>query len=249
MTTPTLTDMRAEVYDAIRASIENHPRSQQKRIGPSELGTPCDHCLAAKLAGWEKNDTHGWLPFIGTAVHAELDTIFTLANRDHYRWATEQTVTVGTIGGVEITGSCDLYDHDTGTVIDHKVVGKTTLDQARRSGASPTYRVQAHLYGLGWANRGETVTQVAINYLPRNAVSLEHGVWWTEPWDRDIAEAALARANRLHTNLTVLSTISTEARDAWITGLPRDPHCRDCQKFPDRPIQVPAPDSLDRLLG
>ena len=44
------TDIRTVIEDA----ITNHPRTLQKQIGPSEVGTPCDHCLAAKLAGWEE---------------------------------------------------------------------------------------------------------------------------------------------------------------------------------------------------
>ena len=249
MTTATLTtgaQALADARAAIEASMAAHPRSQQREIGPSEIGNPCDHCLAARLAHWPKSESVAWLPFIGTAVHAELDVIMTMANRDRYRWATEQKVMVGTIGGREIWGSCDLYDHDTGTVIDWKIVGKATLDKARRGGPSPVYRTQAHLYGLGWTGQGQDVRHVAIAFLPRQAVSLDHAVWWTEPHDPQVGWDALERADRLDRMLASLAAVSTGARDAYITSLPRDPGCWDCARYPDRPTpEIPA--TLDSL--
>ncbi|WP_434080384.1 hypothetical protein [Sanguibacter sp. Z1732] len=54
----------------IEHAITHQPRSLQERIGPSEIGNPCDHCLAAKLAGWKQTeDGVPWLPFLGTAAH------------------------------------------------------------------------------------------------------------------------------------------------------------------------------------
>ena len=41
-----------EIRQLIEADIQNAPRELQREIGPSELGTDCVHCLAAKLAGW-----------------------------------------------------------------------------------------------------------------------------------------------------------------------------------------------------
>lgn len=236
----------ADARAAIEASMAAHPRSQQTEIGPSEIGNPCDHCLAARLAHWPKAEGAAWLPFIGTAVHAELDVIMTMANRDRYRWATEQKVMVGTIGGREIWGSCDLYDHDTGTVIDWKIVGKTTLDKARRQGPSDVYRTQVNLYGQGWVNAGYQVSSVAIVFYPRNAMSLDHAIWWSAPFDPTLAAAALDRANRIHANLTALAAVSADLRDQWITSLPRDPDCFDCSRYPDRPT---TPSPLTDLIG
>jgi hypothetical protein len=237
-------------FAAYRAAIDNaitsQPRSLQRVIGPSEIGTPCDHCLAAKLAGWEQTRDAAWLPAIGTAVHEWLDTVFTLANHPTFRWSTEKRVMVGHIAGQEIWGSTDLFDHDTRTVIDHKIVGKSTLDNARRHGPSPTYRTQAHLYGMGWINAGQPVTDVAIAYLPRQAVSLDQAVLWHEPHQPHIATQALERATQLATTLTGLAAISTAARDAYITGLPRHDGCFDCSRFPDRPT---TPSALEQLIA
>ena len=245
----TINDVKA----VIRHAMDAHPRSQQKRIGPSEIGTPCDHCLAAKLAGWERNDQASWLPTIGTAVHAWLEEAILRhgdgPNPNHTtgrRFLTEQTVMVGHIGDTPITGSCDLFDAVNGVVWDHTIVGKTSLDAARRSGPSDVYRTQINLYALGYVNAGHTVDHTVIAFMPRNAVSLDHGVFWSAPVDLDRAYQALERANAIDRSLTALAGISTDVRDAWITSQPRHPGCRDCQKYPDRPTSE-APTTLDDL--
>lgn len=252
------TELRAVIEDA----IVNSPRSLQKQIGPSEIGDPCDHCLAAKLAGWSKNDDGiPWLPFIGTSVHAELERIITdheiSRNALHttgMRWLCENRVTVGQIGGVDISGSTDLFDTQTGATFDWKIVGESTLRKARKGTPSQTYRVQAHLYGRGWVAAGHEVRDVAIWFLPRNdAAGITRGVLWHEPYDEQIALDALARANRLHANLTALASISTAARDQWITALPRDPDCWDCARYPDgaglpKPGHRPPANNLAGLI-
>ena len=65
-----------EIRRIIEQHVLNQPRGLQKEIGPSELGTDCLHCLAARLAGWERHQTVAWLPFIGTCVHARFEQLF-----------------------------------------------------------------------------------------------------------------------------------------------------------------------------
>ncbi|GAB2457760.1 hypothetical protein GCM10007967_09990 [Xylanimonas ulmi] len=240
----------AQVRGVIEYAAINSPRSLQKRIGPSEIGNPCDHCLAAKLAGWaETEDGIAWLPFVGTAVHAELERIVnayeTSRNAMHTtgrRWLCEQRVTVGQIGGVDITGSTDLFDVAAGMPVDHKIVGPTKIKKVKSHGPGPTYRVQAHAYGRGWVAAGYEVRHVAIWFLPRNDMrGFDGGLLWHEPYQEQIAVDALARANRLHANLTALAALGTAARDAWISSLPRDPDCFDCARYPDRPAGLAAP--------
>ena len=58
------------VYGMIRHAIAHHPRSLQKRIGPSEVGTPCDRRIGYKLLGHTENERgDAWKPTVGTAVH------------------------------------------------------------------------------------------------------------------------------------------------------------------------------------
>lgn len=236
----------AEIRGVITGTITAHPRSKQKRIGPSEIGTPCDHCLAAKLAGWEQTEIGiPWLPAIGTAMHEWLEMAvlqYEVARMKNTGDTTnhffcEAKVDVGEIRGQHITGSCDLFHVPSGTVIDYKLVGATTLRQAKASGPSDTYRAQAHLYGRGWARDGQTVNHVAIFYLPRNSVNFDDAYLWHEPWNETIALTALERANRIAANIDALETVSEQARDQWITSLPRDSGCWNCNRYPDSPAR------------
>jgi hypothetical protein len=224
----------------LKDGIVNQPRSLQKRIGPSELGTACDHCLAAKLAGWEQVRDADWLPYIGTSVHAQNAHIFEQAGP---RWLAETDVMVGWVGDAEIWGSSDLFDVEEGTVVDWKVVGPTTLTAAKR-GPSPVYYRQINLYGLGFRNAGHDVKKVAICYLPRNGVSLSAAVWWEGPFDPAAGLQTLSRANQMVDHINQLRAIATEAVDVWISGLPRDERCYDCARFADAPARSSSLASL-----
>lgn len=213
----------------IEAAINGQPRSLQKRIGPSEIGNPCDRCLVHKLAGTPEEERHApWLPFVGTSVHSQLEDVFTEANRGGpVRYLVESTVSVGDVGGVDITGHADLFDLEVGEVTDWKIVGAATL-KAAKFGPSATYRTQAHLYGRGFVRRGLTVNRVRIAFLPRNSVHLGDAVVWSEPYDEQIALDALRRAD---TFARVIAALGVEAALA-ATG----PHSHkefSCGKFPD----------------
>lgn len=192
-----------DLRNIIEASMTNQPRSLQKRIGPSELGMGCTRCLAHKLAGTPERTEAAWLPYIGTAVHEQLEHVFIQHEQTRIalgmpgRYLPECRVTVGQVDGVDITGSTDLFDTHTGTVIDWKIVGTNTLRKAKARGASDQYRTQAMLYGRGWESAGYQVTGVAIYFLPRNAVSLRDGYAWQATYSPRLADEALDRATRL----------------------------------------------------
>lgn len=188
------------------AAIMAHPRSLQKSIGPSEIGIECDRRILFKLAGVEEPPRPpAWKPAIGTAVHAQLEEWFEQANfnpvtgeLEYTQWVTEQELTVGYVGATPVTGHSDLFHVPTGTVCDHKIIGDKQLQHYRAAGPSPVYRVQAHLYGLGFFNHGGwgVPREVMIAFLPRNQ-ELSKAYLWHEPWNAHIAMDALARLNRL----------------------------------------------------
>lgn len=192
-----------ELLWIIGDSISNAPRSLQRVIGPSEIGMPCPRRLMHKLAQ-DEPPTSGpvpWLAEIGNAVHSSLAGTFTRcavnAAVEQPRFLVEQRVSVGSIGGVEITGSADLFDIDAGMVIDWKIVGPTRLAMYRRKGPGQQYRTQVHLYGRGMANAGHHVRYVMIAFLPRNEV-LAKAYFWAEPYDESVALAGLSRADGFH---------------------------------------------------
>ena len=219
-----------DLADGIAYGMANHPRSLQQRIGPSELGMPCEHCLTAKLAGWaETREDGAWLPTVGTAVHAWLAEQFSGTPR----WLVETRVDVGELNGVPITGSADLFDLTTATVVDWKVVGITTKREVQAKGPSEQYRTQAHLYGRGFVRAGHRVERVAIAYLNRNMVV--PGLYlWTEPYDESVATAALDRATAILRTLDALHAADADV-DAYVSALPRAVGCYSCPRYPDAP--------------
>jgi hypothetical protein len=204
--------VKAQLLELIKDAIANHPRSLQKRIGPSEVGHPCARRIGYILLGGEPlnpfPDTP-WKPTIGTAVHAWLEEAFMAANdadpSGWTRWLVELTVAVGTILGVEITGHCDLYDRVTATAVDWKIVGDTPLKKYRSKGPGDQYRKQIHLYGRGLTARGLPVDTVAIAFLPRNG-ELRDAYLWHEPYDEQVALAALQRAEGVALTVQALGT-------------------------------------------
>lgn len=205
-------ELKDELVGLIRRAIEYHPRSQQVALGPSEVGHPCSRRLGYKMLGYDETPGEpNWKATVGTAIHAWLEDVMTDDNPaqrealgvDVTRWVVEATVSCGELGGRDLAGHCDLYDRVTGTVVDWKTVGPTQLKKYKAHGPGAQYRAQAHLYGRGWARRGQTVRRVAVMFLPRNG-ELKEAYWWSEPYDEQIAVDALARANAAHAVVTAL---------------------------------------------
>jgi hypothetical protein len=221
-----------DVRRIVEQAILDQPRSQQTLIGPSELGLACDRCLGHKLAGTPIRRTVEWQPYVGTAVHRQLERVFE-TEAVNGRWTTESKLWVGDIDGIEIWGTSDLFDHDTGTVIDFKTASKTRLAVARLGTPSQQYRAQVHLYGRGWHYNGAEVNAVAIWYVPRDG-DLSRSVWWQEPYDERVALDALARAEAFAKAIRILGA------DQFLPTLQRDPaNCYDCNRYPAYPTDPP----------
>lgn len=193
-----------EILSHIIAQIEHHPRSLQKRIGPSEMAIECERSILHKLNQDEEppRSQPGWKPTMGTAMHAWLEDLFTdpevPGNDDpeNPRWLVEKRVPVGDIGGQAVDGSCDLYDTWSHTVLDWKLVGKYTHTKYRTHGPSDQYRGQANIYGRGYELLGYTPEMVAICFLPREG-ELADTYLWTEPYNRALAEQIIGKVRAL----------------------------------------------------
>ena len=271
------TDMDSDLWPEIRRIIEtrmsSQPRDLQREIGPSELGTSCVHCLAAKLAGWPERRRPAWLPFIGTCVHArfeqwfkDVEELVEVPDMDglalRRRFTPEMRVTVGHLQGLhagyDVQGSIDLYDRKTGSTIDWKIVGNTTLTKVKAHGPSQQYRVQASLYGIGLENRGETVRCSRIYFLPRNKAGLNDALPWQAGFDPKPGLWALARAQLLVNLMDCIEQAEgVDVRDSWIKQLPAagSDGCFQCKGrvWPDMGQlpefdERPWPDVPDRWL-
>jgi hypothetical protein len=206
----------AELKHIIATAIENHPRTLQEKLGPSDIGDPCARRLAYKLTRTPKARTMppAWRPTVGTAVHSWLEEKFAEYNQATHaatgasRFLLEQRVNPGPCGGEDLEGSTDWYDRVTATAGDWKVIGPSShkrlaTDLRAGRGPRPEYRIQLHTYGLGWANRGVPVDQVMLVALPA-AGELEDALMWTEPFKPQVAIDAMARVDRIHALTTTL---------------------------------------------
>ena len=224
--------VHTELRVILEAAIINDPRSLQVAIGPSALGAECGRCLVHMLAGTPERPEAAWLPTIGKAVHEWAEGVFLrheftrAALGMSGRYLPECRVTVGVVGGVEISGSTDVFDTHTGTVVDWKVVGTTTLKAAKAHGASLQYQRQAHLYGKGWEDAGYTVKSVLIYFLPRNAMTLGDAYPWQTNYDRAVAEETLARAD------DIADAIDDRGLDQVLASMPEHDFTGfSCKKF------------------
>lgn len=193
---PDETGLRDLIIDNIRYAADNAPRSLQRNIGPSQVGTPCDRQLAYRLdhTPEARSFMDPWPSIVGTATHAWLADAMEGHNQrlvaagQPPRWHLEKRVDVG----LGLTGSCDCFDEVTGCVLDWKILGNTQYTKYVKEGPSAEYRVQAHCYGLGYARAGYDVQRVGIGFFGR-AKTLNDLHIWSEPFDAGVAIAALAR--------------------------------------------------------
>lgn len=228
---PHVRALAAELDQLIEQHINTQPRTLQTSIGPSELGIPCDLRLGYKLAGHPETNTSqplSWKAWIGTNVHNGLQGLLAMANMALPNWPQdgvdryllEERVTVGQVDGEDISGNCDLYLDR--VVWDWKIPGGTTLRKYKAEGPGEQYEVQAHLYGLGWEQRGYPVEHVAIYFLPRDQ-EWKQRFLWSQPYDRQRALAALSRADgiaKLVNSLGQAAFPLLKRRASWCRSCP-----------------------------
>lgn len=235
---PLLADLTGIIHTAARFA----PRSQQVYIGPSEIGQPCQRRLALKLIGAEDRNPQQdrWAATIGTAVHSWLEEAFTKDNMRRaeaglpHRWVTEHRVTIRD----GLSGTTDLYDLETETVVDWKVVGNSSLKKYIKD-PGQQYKVQGQAYGLGWHNRGRPVKRVAIVFLPRTGWLADSHIWIDE-FRPQVALDALTRIDQLIEGMNIAEHLG--ALEDFLELLPRDASsCAFCP-YKTRDLSVSAAD-------
>lgn len=194
-------------------------RSRQTVIGISEVGMDCRKCVARKLAEKPRTPDGSWFPFIGTAVHAQLEEGF--ARWDDY--ILEEKLFVHEYKNLKLAGSCDMY-HKDGVVNDWKVVGQEALKKAAKGNIKNQYRVQAMLYGLGWKKKGYDVTHVTLTFLPRD-LDLPNAQVVMLRYEEQVAMDALAELELLIDAAEIIGW------DAVIDKQPKANFCWDCRKY------------------
>lgn len=193
--------------------LNNRPRSTQTALGPSSAGNPCDRALVGLMSGFEGGpDDNPWLAGVGTAVHFMLAEMLDEENRKAGKqvWLVEQHLPIKP--PAIPAGSGDAFHIESGTVIDWKILGKTSLDDISKNGPSELYRTQLHIYGLGYAQLGYQVNDVVLAALPRNANPnlpfLYESVFWKEAFDLNLAVDAVNRVEKLYLKAKELKAVS-----------------------------------------
>lgn len=194
MFTP-LGDDASNLADRIKAVVNfrsaNAPRSQQKRIGLSEVGEVCIRKIGYKLLDWEKTNknTDPWASISGTAIHSWLADAFESVDGNYL---IEHPVKVTE----ELAGTADLFDVANKMVIDHKCVGATSMRSRKKDGMTHQQRVQINLYGLGIENELGigSVEKVALAFYPLGG-RLDGLYTIVEPFNRQLALDAIERLN------------------------------------------------------
>ena len=211
-----------DLKDVLRQHHSAHPRSQQRELGPSQIGHPCArHLISALVEQPPINPSFDPLAsYIGVAVHKQIETAVALDNSrltaegKPERWISEHKLRIAS----GLSGTADLYDIRYKTVIDLKCPGTSKMTEYRKYGPSETYRVQAHLYGYGYEQEGIEVERVAIWFLPR-AGSLASSFVWSEKYSEDIARQAVSRYESM---LVLADELDVEHNPANLALIPRD---------------------------
>lgn len=243
-------DLYEDLKGLLTIAEETRPRSQQRALGPSEVGHRCMRKLAFGLvnARSTSDETRGPnkgsdpLPAIsGTAMHTVVEEGARKANEKlgRTRWIPEAKVTVRE----GLSGTCDLYDIDTGTVLDWKFPGSSRFTHYSKHGPSDIYRGQAHLYGRGYKNLGVfPVHHVGIMFVSRSG-SMRQTKLWREPYSDEVVDEILAR---LDTVEGLITATGAEVNPMGFLQIPVTPSddCTFCPWFqfpgsgnPDNPRQ------------
>lgn len=240
--TPWAARYSGELRRVVHAHAERAPRNLQRHLGPSELGADCDRQVAGKMAGLP-NTNHvadPWPSIVGTAVHAWLADAFMADNtrRNMFRWVAEQRV----IPHPDHSGTADLYDAAEQAVVDHKVLGPTTLSKVKAAGGPPRkYRVQLHLYGRGYRNLGLPVRRVALAAYPRTEATLDGLYVWEEAHDAR-ADALIEEvfAQTAYRGALASLIVSGQAKLSDIPARASDDECYFCPFYRPQMAHDPA---------
>lgn len=193
----------AQLKEMFYAYSNRMERSVQETLGPSEVGTPCDRRLAMSLLNIPPVNPGGdnWASFVGTCVHTGLAEMLQWADANQGRFAVE--VPLEFPSKLVPKGTSDLLDRVLLMAIDHKAMGRFSLDKLRIEGIKPLYLVQLMIYAYGQILKGEKVKYVAVVSWPREQATLKDLYAVVVPYDKSIAEEAFARVERINSNVSI----------------------------------------------
>lgn len=207
-----MSDYRLKVISEITKPSE---RDKQKRIGPSDIGNPCDKCLGRAMMDERAEQDFSLYPWLGTGNHLYMEQE-TFPDYEH-----EMKLYVGDVEGYgPIKGTTDMYDKDEKAAVDWKFVGAKKIKQYRTGGVSDQYRFQAMTYARGIEMLGLPIEKICIVFIPRDSGNVKD-IWvHEEEYQPEMAAAALDRATQIWAFLQ-------EEGNTW-RDLEEDDNCFQC---------------------
>lgn len=237
--TPWAAEQARRLTDIVQRYSARRPRNLQRHLGPSELGVECDRQVVGKLIGEPATNhvTDPWPSFMGTAGHAEMEEVFGWENSQigGVRYFTERRVTPPPpLDGHP--GTADLYDGLEYAVLDHKFLGRTSMQKVRSTAGPPRkYRAQLGTYGLGYMREGFRVDRVALIAWPRTGSSLHELYVWEQPMDAAMAmllREVAADTERRKWYANMISARPEVEQSAHLEQVPRTPSHDECYFCP-----------------
>ena len=211
--------LKQKLIQMILWADKQNPRSKQVAIGPSEIGDQCDRRIGYRIAQIPQcnTDFDPWAAVVGTALHSWLDQAVQMWMAEHQdpAWSTETTLSISEF----VEGHSDLYSHEYHAVIDWKGAGPDVMKKIRRDGPPVGYKIQTHIYGYGFEQKGWPVKKVALAFLPR-AGWLKDMFVWSADYDRSVAEAALNRLYGIARRLMELDVLKQSHRWEQVEATP-----------------------------
>ena len=175
-----------ELINIITKSNKQSIRSQQKRVGPSEVGG-CSRKLWYKLNNQEitNENTLSLASIMGTGIHSYLQKIFYEQDPFADRFILEAEYDSPED---DLVGHIDMYDKTNQEVIDWKTSTKSNLG---RYFPTKAQRWQVQLYGYLANRAGHEVKTVTLVGIPRDGDERDI-VYHSEPFDPEVCKEALA---------------------------------------------------------
>lgn len=141
--------LKDKILDALKKYENEKPRSQQVRLGPSELGGCREYVRNIMIgAPMQKSDEWATAAVVGTLMGAHFEAVC----EKYMDAVTEVPVTTTLPSGLKVSGHADVVLVDENAVIDAK--SKDGLDATLREGSSLENLVQISVYAVGLVQAG-----------------------------------------------------------------------------------------------
>lgn len=213
---------RQFVQETVRQTImKQSARDKQSSVGPSDLGDPCDLCLASKMArrgplavGGGRDSGFSLSAWVGTAMHEKLEKDIDLPE-GHI--LCEEKVFIANIPGYgDIYGHIDVQFLLMGIWNDYKSAKVKDIHGYKLDGVPEKHGIQLMTYGYGLRNAGRKADYAALTYIPRDNNNPDE-IWVaTAEYNEQVAIDALERAESIWKRLQSGETDFNSHSDCFV---------------------------------